>query len=42
MEDLVKMEAGVAIIQPQARACLKPQNLEESRAFWGSWALLTP
>lgn len=27
----VKMEAGMAIMQPQAKACPEPQKLEEAR-----------
>lgn len=30
-EGPVKLEAGIAILQPQAEACLEPQKLEEAR-----------
>lgn len=30
-EGPVKIEKGIAILQPQAEACLEPQKLEEAR-----------
>ena len=41
----VKMEAGMAIMQPQAKACLEPEAVSgkdgfSSRPFQGSVALL--